>query len=257
MEITCPHCNFSKTVDPVKVPDRPVKVNCPKCRQAFSFDKSTVAIETAATEPAQTRVKCPACGVEQESGDSCSACGLVYAFWQARQQEMAASSTDIGVDASLLAQIGQGAPDMSPKSRPKAGFWIRFVAYSIDSLILGGVQLVLGLILGFSIGIMGDLTAEGEAAMSVVTWLFGAVVSIAYAVFFIGHCGQTPGKMALRIKVIMTDGRDVTYGKAALREILGKFVSGILLGIGYLMVAFDSQKQGLHDKIANTYVIKL
>ena len=63
--------------------------------------------------------------------------------------------------------------------------------------------------------------------------------------------------MALRIKVIMTDGSEITYGKAAMREILGKFVSGILLGIGYLMVAFDSQKQGLHDKIANTYVIKL
>ncbi len=49
----------------------------------------------------------------------------------------------------------------------------------------------------------------------------------------------------------------MNYGRAAKREILGKFVSSILLGIGYLMVAFDSQKQGLHDKIADTYVIKL
>ena len=54
-----------------------------------------------------------------------------------------------------------------------------------------------------------------------------------------------------------SDGSDLTYGRAAKREILGKFVSSILLGIGYLMVAFDNQKQGLHDKIADTYVIKL
>ena len=54
-----------------------------------------------------------------------------------------------------------------------------------------------------------------------------------------------------------TDGSQLTYGRAAKREVLGKFVSSILLGIGYLMVAFDSQKQGLHDKIADTYVIKL
>ena len=63
--------------------------------------------------------------------------------------------------------------------------------------------------------------------------------------------------MALRIKVIRTDGRQINYGRAALREVLGKFISSVLLCIGYLMVAFDSQKQGLHDKIADTYVIKL
>jgi uncharacterized RDD family membrane protein YckC len=83
------------------------------------------------------------------------------------------------------------------------------------------------------------------------------VLTVAYYVFFTGYCGQTPGKMALRIKVIRTNGMEIGYGKAALREVLGKFVSGILLGIGYLMVAFDLQKQGLHDKIADTYVIKL
>ena len=81
--------------------------------------------------------------------------------------------------------------------------------------------------------------------------------SISYAVFFTGYCGQTPGKMALRIKVIMTDGTDISYGQAALREVVGKFISALLLGIGYLMVAFDSKKQGLHDRLANTYVIKL
>jgi uncharacterized RDD family membrane protein YckC len=49
----------------------------------------------------------------------------------------------------------------------------------------------------------------------------------------------------------------LSYGRAALREVVGKFLSGILLGIGYLMVAFDSKKQGLHDRLANTFVIKL
>ncbi len=63
--------------------------------------------------------------------------------------------------------------------------------------------------------------------------------------------------MALRIKVIRASGEDVSYGRAFLREVPGKFLSGILLGIGYLMVAFDDQKQGLHDRIADTYVIKL
>ena len=90
-----------------------------------------------------------------------------------------------------------------------------------------------------------------------VTWLFTTVLSLAYYVIFTGSCGQTLGKMALRIKVIRKDGGDLGYGGAALRETIGKFVSGIILGIGYLMVAFDERKQGLHDKIAGSYVIKL
>ena len=87
--------------------------------------------------------------------------------------------------------------------------------------------------------------------------LFSYVLSFAYYIFFTGYCGQTPGKMALRIKVIRRDGSDIGYGRAAFREVLGKTISGLLLGIGYLMVAFDEQKQGLHDRMADTYVIKL
>jgi uncharacterized RDD family membrane protein YckC len=63
--------------------------------------------------------------------------------------------------------------------------------------------------------------------------------------------------MAVRVKVIRTDGTEIGYVRAFLREVVGKFLSKLLLGIGYLMVAVDSRKQGLHDKIADTYVIKL
>ena len=126
----------------------------------------------------------------------------------------------------------------------------------LDSFLLAAVQFALTLLIGLIIGMLG-MTTDGDPAINMVLWLFGASLSIGYAVFFIGYCGQTPGKMALRIKVIRTDGSQLSYGRAALREVLGKFISSILLGIGYLMVAFDNQKQGLHDKIADTYVIKL
>lgn len=246
MNITCPKCNFSKTVEPTKVPDRPVKVNCPKCGQAFTFDKSAhsaiSSVEDLATfeqkisskeekaDPPTTertyerRIICNACGTVQAPADQCIHCSATI--------------------------------NPASQHQLKAGFWIRVVAYMIDFLLLLVVQSVLSLLIGIIIGMMGIAT-EDDPAINVVIWLFGTVLSISYAVFFTGYCGQTPGKMALRIKVIRTDGSPVTYARAALREVLGKFVSGILLGIGYLMVAFDSQKQGLHDKIADTYVIKL
>ena len=249
MDITCPHCNFEKTVDPDKLPENPVKATCPKCHGTFTFDKSNHADQTqihASTirQPAETTDEITA-PVAHDHRMICGNCGAVQAPADACRRCHAPLNTSV-------IQAGSAQQEFS-----YAGFWIRFVAYSIDSFIIGGIQLVLTLALGFSIASLGGLTTEGDAAMGVVTSLFGIMLGIAYAVFFIGYCGQTPGKMALRIKVIMTDGSEMSYGRAALREVIGKFLSGILLGIGYLMVAFDSKKQGLHDRLANTFVIKL
>ena len=52
MNIICPKCNFSKAVDPAKLPDRPVKVNCPKCGSSFSYAKPDVTgKQPVAAEP--------------------------------------------------------------------------------------------------------------------------------------------------------------------------------------------------------------
>ncbi|MCD6188133.1 MAG: zinc-ribbon domain-containing protein [Desulfuromusa sp.] len=140
---------------------------------------------------------------------------------------------------------------------PKAGFWIRLVAAIIDTLIVFVLQFLLGSLLALA-GFATVGGGEGAVTnMAILIQLFGFVLSLTYYVFFTGYCGQTPGKMALRIKVIRCDGSSLGYGKAAFREIPAKFIAGIIFGIGYVMVAFDDQKQGLHDRMADTYVIKL
>lgn len=259
MNITCPHCQYAKSVDPAKVPDRLVKVSCPKCNQGFTFQKPVQSAgkpaDQATTAPPVQRT-CPACGLTQEDNDRCTKCGVIYTKVQERQQDKGAAASYVDTMHENLSTLRQKAAEKPLEYQPKAGFWIRVVAYLIDSVLLGVVQLVLSIVITLLIGVMGIAT-EGDPAINTVIWLFGAAISIGYAVFFVGYCGQTPGKMALRIRVIRTDGSQISYGRAALREVLGKFVSGILLGIGYIMVAFDSQKQGLHDKIADTYVIKL
>ena len=264
MKIVCPHCSFFREVADSQVPDRPVKVTCPKCQQGFSFDKSAAPsapqeepFTTPATDSAalavhsEGRTVCPACGLEQPDDESCLGCGVVYAKWAARQER--ATTPPPSGPAPTFSAAAAFPATTSPIDLPKAGFWIRVVASLIDGLILGVVQFIIGLVLGFAGGAAG-----GESmALFAVTWLCSVVVSVTYYVFFTGYNGQTPGKMAVRIQVIRTDGTPVGYGKAFLREIPCKFISGILLGIGYLMVAFDVQKQGLHDRMAGTYVIKL
>lgn len=141
----------------------------------------------------------------------------------------------------------------SPELLPKGGFWQRVAAALVDSAAVTVVQFAGVFLLGFIL----QATAGGVDAVELMAGLLSTALAIAYYVFFTGYCGQTPGKMLLGLKVIRTDGRDIGYGRAFAREVPAKFLSGILLGIGYLMVAFDRRKQGLHDKIADTYVIKI
>jgi uncharacterized RDD family membrane protein YckC len=61
--------------------------------------------------------------------------------------------------------------------------------------------------------------------------------------------------MACNIKVVMADGGKVSFARAIGRH-FAKFISGMILGIGYIMAGFDDQKRALHDRICDTRVIK-
>lgn len=235
MDIRCPHCGFSKDIDEQTIPADVQRVNCPSCGQSFPFSKPPAELqpplENAAPvrPPEEVLITCMACNLRQKVAERCRNCGLTL--------------------------VAQALPDGAVVQQ-YAGFWLRVVASLLDSVVVFILQIVSGVVLGASGALLGGL-GNGDGAMAVLIWLFTTVLGLAYYVIFTGSCGQTLGKMALRIKVIRKDGGDLGYGGAALRETIGKFVSGIILGIGYLMVAFDERKQGLHDKIAGSYVIKL
>ena len=78
-----------------------------------------------------------------------------------------------------------------------------------------------------------------------------------YFWLFTGLKGQTPGKMAVGIKVVDARGEKPGLGVAALREILGKLISGLIFCLGYLLIAIDKEKRGFHDDIAGTHVVKV
>lgn len=142
---------------------------------------------------------------------------------------------------------------ITPRDLPKAGFWIRATAAILDVVLVFLLQSTLGGLLF----LVGAAMVPASDGLAMLVQIFTYLLSCIYYIFFTGYCGQTPGKMALRIKVIRTNGDSLSYLRAAFREIPAKFLAGIIFGIGYLMVAFDDQKQGLHDRMADTYVIKL
>lgn len=133
------------------------------------------------------------------------------------------------------------------------GFGRRFVAYLIDLILLS----VIGL--GLGVGFVGAVRAWAEARAASTSVILLAqcltvLIPVAYFVVFWATTGQTPGKMAMGIKVISTDGSPLSWGKALLRY-LGYIISGLVLYIGFIWVAFDAKRQGWHDKIAGTYVV--
>jgi len=204
---------------------------------------------------------CPHCGYSktvcsgqipaQTSRVTCPRCRQCFILPQAKEEAAGQPS------GQLRDPEDQPAENRLPQALPKAGFWIRVVATMVDTLLVFLLQLILGALLAFCGNLLLSSGAENTLQLTLLVQLFTYVLSATYYVFFTGYCGQTPGKMALRIKVIRCNGAAIGFGRAALREIPAKFVSAILLGIGFVMVAFDDHKQGLHDRMADTYVIKL
>ncbi|HEY40841.1 MAG TPA: hypothetical protein G4O18_03165 [Dehalococcoidia bacterium] len=137
-------------------------------------------------------------------------------------------------------------PTVTPEVQAEyIGFWVRFVAAIIDAIILGAVYAIL------SIPVFLDLMLFPPLRFSLflLSWL--------YFWLFTGLKGQTPGKMVVGIKVVNVRGEKPELFLAAVREILGKFISGAVFCLGYLWIAIDEEKRGWHDSIANTHVVKV
>jgi uncharacterized RDD family membrane protein YckC len=135
------------------------------------------------------------------------------------------------------------------------GFGRRLVAYIIDGIILNVVGGCLGFVLGVAALPLTADSPEAGAGVNLLATLLGVAIGAVYFVALWATTGQTLGKMALGIKVIGADGSPVSWGKAILRYV-GYIVSGLVLALGFIWVAFDARRQGWHDKIAGTYVVR-
>ena len=165
---------------------------------------------------------CPECGAELKEGAAfCNSCG------------------------AKIGEPGAGVRVRADKSgigMKKASAGTRFGSYIIDAIIVN----VIGYALIF-------IFIAGGAEYMVASFLT-LPVSIGYFTYFFGN-GQTLGMKALKIKLCGTDGTyPIGYGKGFVR-VIGMAISGMAIGLGFLWIAIDENKQGWHDKIAGTYVV--
>ena len=150
-----------------------------------------------------------------------------------------------------------------------AGFWLRFVAYIIDGLILGVFVGLIILILAFTTGFAAFLRTlpKDMSGFGFDQWTLFVALSVLFAAVLAGSwlyyaCMEssrfqgTLGKMALGLVVTDLQAQPVSFGRASGR-FFAKLITGLIpLCLGYIMAGFTAKKQALHDMIASCLVLR-
>jgi uncharacterized RDD family membrane protein YckC len=135
-----------------------------------------------------------------------------------------------------------------------AGFWIRFGAYVIDAVIMTALYLA-----GVRLFVTRYVDEFGTTlSYSGAWWLYGGslIIFVLYFGLTWPLMGGSAGQRLLSMQVLReSDGRRLTAGDSVLR-LVGWVIAGIPICIGFIVAGFDPRKQGWHDKIAHTVVVR-
>jgi len=205
---------------------------------------------------------CNKCGSPNEAtAQFCSRCGTAFG---------PAATAPAAAPPVTTAPAAYAAPPAYPPTYAVpgvqyAGFWIRVIATLIDAIIVRVVVHPIAAIFGFgglALGGLGTLGLHhgaglpalifGTGVLAVLTlgasWLYEALMeSSSYQ--------ATLGKMIFGMKVTDLYGNRIDFARATGRH-FAKWLSGLMLCFGFIMVAFTERKQGLHDMLAGTLVRK-
>ncbi|MCJ8269398.1 MAG: RDD family protein [Psychrosphaera sp.] len=130
------------------------------------------------------------------------------------------------------------------------GFWTRVGASLIDTVLV--LILMIPIFMFLAIGSKNNTSFDTDPIMYVINYVIFPIV----VMVFWRYRSATPGKMILSLVIIdAKSGGRLSTGQVLLRY-LGYYIGAIPLGLGFFMVGWDKKKQGLHDKIAGTLVVR-
>ncbi|MGO9577138.1 MAG: RDD family protein [Terriglobales bacterium] len=204
---------------------------------------------------------CNKCGAQNAAGAQfCSRCGAPTTPTPGAVQTPGASpSPASSYPASPYSAPATSYPAVAPAvGVGYGGFWIRVVAFIIDAIIVRVVVAPVGIMfggLGLAGGMMSGFPHRGLAILGGgVTFILLVFGNWLYEAFMESSSYQaTLGKMIFGMKVTDLDGNRISFERATGRH-FAKWLSGLILCIGYIMVGFTERKQGLHDLLAGTLV---
>jgi uncharacterized RDD family membrane protein YckC len=131
-------------------------------------------------------------------------------------------------------------------------FGVRLLAFILDIIALSVIGDIVFRLTGLSpVWIPGQIFPSFESWSAIIA----VIILWAYSIGLTLRYGATLGKMAFGLQVVSQDGSMLDWSTVFIREIVGKIISTASLGLGFLWISWDKDKQGFHDKIANTLVI--
>ncbi|HEV8193186.1 MAG TPA: RDD family protein [Ktedonobacterales bacterium] len=146
--------------------------------------------------------------------------------------------------------------------REAAGFASRTIAFGIDLVLVSVILMVIGLfaqVIGmyFPVNrllVLAMTPSAAEQARSPIALALAILVYATYSIVCWALLGQTPGKALLGLRVVRANGQRLSVRRSILRY-FAYWVSALPLFLGFLWILVDNERQGWHDKIADTYVI--
>ena len=278
MIIQCEQCNVKYRLDESRIPGERAKVKCSRCNHIFLVSNESpspseplqLPIEEETKESGQAPFQCPQCGFQQPHSEECIKCGIIFSKYKPRSEmpppPYHRDAGEFGLDQNLIYEQAEPGP------MTYAGFWRRFGACFIDGIV---VWIIAFIILMVTVGptwlvmlpylsqihMTGNPPSEAMLSASAsFAFLSGISLSVLLPVLYFiimwGRKGATLGKMAMGIRIVRTDGSDISYGTAFLRYIGYQLVSPALFCLGFLWMLWDKRGQTWHDKIASTCVVR-
>jgi uncharacterized RDD family membrane protein YckC len=199
-------------------------------------------------------VSCEKCSAQLPEGASfCAPCGHPVSVAQLGPVYVPPS---VLPPQEILAQPAQGA---APTRQVYAGFWLRAVAFLIDTIILSFTFAMASSLSPSPLIIFPDpnaqlwmaipqLTVAGFLFLFLMMWMY-------YAAFEASAWQATPGKRVMKLYVTDLSGHPVTFGRASMRY-FGRKISELTFLVGYILAGFTERKQALHDLIAGCLVLR-
>jgi uncharacterized RDD family membrane protein YckC len=166
---------------------------------------------------------------------------------------------NVNVCAGCKPRFVQGLREgaVAPASLELAGLGSRVGAKILDTIILSVVNAMVTFAITGNFYVTFNPTGGPGPTPGMIGLLnlINLITNFGYNIWFLHWRGQTPGKMALGIKVVTPEGMGLSWGKAIARP-FAEILSGCICLVGYLMAFWDPEKRTLHDRIVGTRVIK-
>jgi pSer/pThr/pTyr-binding forkhead associated (FHA) protein/uncharacterized RDD family membrane protein YckC len=256
-------------------PAAAANISCPSCgKKSLLTDRFCRACGSELEK--KTSVACTACGKTVPlPAEFCGHCGHelpkkdragAFATRQHASSELLGEVSDTDSKSRSVApgrpRPGRPAgllkpgPKPGPKEEEPAGFGVRLVAAIVDSMILG-IPLFVATLIWTTFALDGGDGAPQFPQGSLTAVSIGfPLICLAYYVLFWAFRGATPGKSLLGLSVETDDGDTPIGVQRAVVRMVGYWVSSLILGLGFVMIAFSDDKRALHDRIAGTRVMR-